>query len=148
LGHLKNTEETEFGDNHQNCWGASPKSNHNIFLRKFHHRTLNFRKRDWQILQKLVCPSSSSTRHCQECLMAAARQDERDKWHRLKEGQPCHPTPPRRGQPMESLLKLAEPKRQELGEKIAWRCFRRFEEMRDDYLMAELEEMDDNEVTL
>ena len=83
--------------------------------------------------------------------MAAARQDERDKRRRLKEGQPCQPTPPRRGQPrlsMESLLKLAEPKRRELGEKIAWRCFRRFEETRDDDLMAELEEMDDNEVTL
>jgi hypothetical protein len=40
-------------------------------------------------------------------------QDERDKWHQLKEGQPCQPTPPRRGQlrlSMESLPKLAEPK--------------------------------------
>jgi hypothetical protein len=49
---------------------------------------------------------------------------------------------------MESSLKLAEPaKRRELGKNpAAWRCFRRFEETRDDDLMAELEEMEDGEV--
>ena len=44
------------------------------------------------------------------------------------------------------FAKAGRAKATRTGRESVWRCFRRFEETRDDDLMAELEEMDDNQV--